>query len=203
MGRLRRRQRALRRDASSRSRRPTRSIWVHDYHLQLVPSMVRELPARRRHRLLPPHPVPAVGAVRPAAVARARSSTACSAPTCVGFQRPIGRRQLRRHRPAARRRRDAGSSRSPTASRPRARAHRRRARHGRRLPDLHRRRRVRRPRRRTQRPPGGRRPAREPRQPRGRSCSASTASTTPRASGCACGPSARCSTTARSTPIAA
>ena len=47
------------------------TVWVHDYQLQLVPKMLRELRPGPAHRLLPPHPVPAAGAVRAAAVARA------------------------------------------------------------------------------------------------------------------------------------
>ena len=69
---------------------PDAVIWVHDYHLQLVPSMVRAAAARRHDRLLPAHPVPAARAVLPAAVAVARSSTGCSVPTWSGFQRQVG-----------------------------------------------------------------------------------------------------------------
>ncbi len=49
---------------------PGAVIWVHDYHLQLVPAMIRERRPDAVDRLLPAHPVPAVGAVRPPAVAQ-------------------------------------------------------------------------------------------------------------------------------------
>ena len=44
-------------------------VWVHDYHLQLVPAMLRALRPDAADRLLPAHPVPAARAVHPAAVA--------------------------------------------------------------------------------------------------------------------------------------
>ncbi len=56
-------------------------VWVHDYQLQLVPLFLRELRPGRPHRLLPPHPLPAPGAVHAAAVARGDPRGACSPPT--------------------------------------------------------------------------------------------------------------------------
>ena len=45
-------------------------VWVHDYQLQLVPADGASSAARPADRLLPAHPVPAVGAVQAAALAR-------------------------------------------------------------------------------------------------------------------------------------
>ena len=72
--------RALRR-GGRRGRAEGATVWVHDYQLQLVPAMLRELPPGPADRLLPAHPVPADRAVPAAAVARGRSSRGCSAPT--------------------------------------------------------------------------------------------------------------------------
>ena len=44
--------------AAAEQAAPGATVWVHDYQLQLVPRMLRELRERRPHRLLQPHPVP-------------------------------------------------------------------------------------------------------------------------------------------------
>ena len=46
------------------------TVWVHDYQLQLVPAMLRELRPGSADRLLPAHPVPADRAVHADAAAR-------------------------------------------------------------------------------------------------------------------------------------
>ncbi len=48
---------------------PNAIVWVHDYQLQLVPKMLRAQRERRHDRVLPAHPVPAVRAVLPPALA--------------------------------------------------------------------------------------------------------------------------------------
>ena len=73
---------------SPRSPPRARTVWVHDYQLQLVPAMVRELRPGRADRLVQPHPVPAGRAVRPAAVAARRWSRGCSAPTSSASSAP-------------------------------------------------------------------------------------------------------------------
>ena len=72
---------------SSRSYRPGDLIWVHDYQLMLVPAMLRERLPGRAHRLLPPHPVPVVRGVPHRCPGASRSSTGCSAPTSSAFTR--------------------------------------------------------------------------------------------------------------------
>ena len=57
-------------------------VWVHDYQLMLLPHSVRAALPDAAHRVLPPHPVPVLRGLPPAAAAGAApSSTACSAPT--------------------------------------------------------------------------------------------------------------------------
>ena len=204
MGRLRRRQRAVRR--SPRRGRPAgRGDLGPRLPAAARPGDGPRASSGRHHRLLPPRPVPAVGAVRPPAVAqRDHRRSARRRPRRVPAG--DGRRELRRHRPAPRvagraahrrlhRRSTQRTDRADDADRPPGQ--------GRRLPDLDRRRGVHRRRRRAQRPPGvGDGAVAVWATPRS-SCSASTASTTPRASGRGCERSARCSTTARSMPSAA
>ena len=48
---------------------PDAIVWIHDYQLQLVPELLRAAAQRRHDRVLPPHPVPAVRTVLPAALA--------------------------------------------------------------------------------------------------------------------------------------
>ena len=40
---------------------PGARVWIHDFHLALVPAALRAQPARPRDRLLPAHPLPVVG----------------------------------------------------------------------------------------------------------------------------------------------
>ena len=149
--------------------------------------------ARPAHRVLPPHPVPAAGAVRAAAVARAGDRGAAR---CGPRRLPAGRRrgELRAHRASAHGPHDARADGHAVRGRGAHRARPARARGG--VPHLDRLARVRRA------GPHGRRP----RARRCRSvaswatpsscCSASTASTTPRASGTASRPTASCCWTA-------
>ena len=187
---LRRDERALRRSDGDRSRRPDATVWVHDYQLQLVPAHAARAAARPAHRLLPAHPASAAGAVHAAAVAPA--------------DRRGHARRRRRGLPAARRgaelpadlpaprRRDADAHGDPLPGPHGA---------GRRVPGLDRLRRVRRDRRASPRRARGRPTICARRSDRrARCCSASTASTTPRASTCACRRSASCSRAA--SPIA-
>jgi trehalose 6-phosphate synthase len=155
-------------------------VWVQDYHLMLLPELLRRL-ARLPDRVLPAHPVPAAGAVARLPW-RDQLLTGCSPPTRSGSTPPLPR-QLRPLGPAAVPRRD------------RARRHPR-------LPDG---RQVRpSPTRSRSTPtssPSSRLPETEPSSPTcasssraGRCSSASTGSTTPRASATGCSRSSCCST---------
>ena len=78
---LRRRQRALRRRRSPSTAAPGRRVWVHDFHLMLVPEALRRRRPDLVDRLLPAHPVPVVRDLPAAAGARAGPARASSAPT--------------------------------------------------------------------------------------------------------------------------
>ena len=139
---------------------PGAAIWVHDYHLQLVPGDAPGAPPGR------------CASASSCTSRSRRGSCSCRLPwrgeiiegllgaDLVGFQRPR-RRELRSSRSAGcSRRRQARVTRPATLEAPAA------VRHDRRLPDLHRRRRVRRGRRRPASVAGRRQrcvPARQPR----------------------------------------
>ena len=58
------------------------TVWVHDYQLQLVPGMLRELRPDLRIGFFIHIPFPPLRDLRAAARGAGRSSRACSAPTC-------------------------------------------------------------------------------------------------------------------------
>ena len=78
-----------------RSPSPAPSVWVQDYHLQLVPGDAARAAPRPADRLLPARPVPAAGAVHAAARAGPSCCAACSAPTWSASSAPQARAQLR------------------------------------------------------------------------------------------------------------
>ena len=153
--------------------RPGATVWVHDYHLQLVPTMLRALRPDVRIGFFLHIPFPPAGAVRAASVAREMLEGLLGA-DLVGFQVPGRGAELRASSPAGSRRATAAAGACAATAATRA---------GRRVPDLDRRRRAREHRRADPRwshaaaraPPA-------PRRPRASCCSASTGSTTRRAS---------------------
>ena len=170
------------------------TVWVHDYQLQLVPAMVRELRPDVRigwfdHIPFPPFELFAQ------LPWRGRSSRACSAPT-TRLPAGSGRRELRAGLPAAARACRHGRTRdaaSDDASEDAAgRPGQRRATRSRSTPRAWRRSPAARDDRR------GRRRSASSSATRAPCCSASTGSTTPRASGTGSRPTGSCSRTGAS-----
>ena len=166
-------------EATAKAAAEGATVWVQDYQLQLVPKMLRMLRPDLTHRLLPAHPVPAGRAVHADALAHRD-------------HRGSARRRPRRL-PPARRRAELPHPGPPAGGRQHVACHGRCAvplrrgprrlphRQGRRLPHLHRLAEL----DQQARTQAIRQRAREIRASsatRARSCSASTGSTTPRAS---------------------
>ena len=181
VARLPRRQPALRGHRRATAP-PGATVWVHDYHLLLVPAMLRARRPDLRIGFVPAHPVPA-RSCSPRCRGGARSCWACSAPTSSASRRP----RTSPTSPTGRARSSQASTRDRSVARP-ARTVRRR------VPDLRRRRRVGSSSATAAARRAGERTARDARAGDGAS-SASTAWTTPRASPTACRRSANCSTT--------
>ena len=69
------------RTRSSSTASPDARVWVHDFHLMLVPAMLRRRAPRPLDRVLPAHAVPVVRGLPAASRARAAPARACSART--------------------------------------------------------------------------------------------------------------------------
>ena len=187
VGRLRRGQPAFAEQAAEVAAEDA-TVWVHDYQMQLVPAMLRELRPDLRIGFFLHIPFPPAELFQQLPWRRQLLEGLLGADV-VGFQRPGGVAELRAAGPPAGRPQDAPRPDLPP---------RRPRRAGRLVPDLHRHPGPRRARPLASRSTSAAEEIREQLGNPRRCCSASTGSTTPRASSTGCAPSASSSRTARS-----